>query len=132
MNALAETVRLMPDGRVLLKDMLIGRVEQVMKGLVYRTWRRGEHYMVKYHGFGLSIAVIDLLMERYMKDMEVVIDYHGKRGHVLYVARLSDFIGSHDERVDDTHASGDRQKFLSIRDFRVEQPRTRSEWTVPR
>jgi hypothetical protein len=66
--------------------------------LYYKTYREGEHYMVKYKGFGINKDILKkiLSLEKEIKHiqpkLEIIIFYNGKREKVYYLADPTQFL----------------------------------------
>ena len=85
----------------------------------YFTRRATQHYFVKYQGFGVSVNVIEELLELGVK--WVVFEYYGKEGVKYYRIPLVRFVKESDEWVDDTFAwkKPDRQFICSTKHMEV-------------
>lgn len=78
----------------------------------YITWRKQQHFMKKYQGFGISITELRRLYDANVK--EVVLKYETSRGtNKLYKTQLWDWLMSKKEYDDE----GDLQRFISVTDM---------------
>ena len=88
-------------------------------GKVYKTWRRRQHKMLIYQGFGLNTSILELLLNQgYPDTLPVVIEFSTKDDQSYYIATLKDFIESNKMWKDSTHLTDDVQKFLTIDEFK--------------
>lgn len=83
---------------------------------VYLTDRKPEHFMRKYHGFGISVNIINDLISEGV-DI-VIISYYGTKGLIRYRVTLEKFINSEKEYTD-IRFGEDPQKFVDINDMEV-------------
>jgi len=82
-------------------------------GDTYYTQRKQNHYMIKYHGFGISINIFPMLLEDGVKFVQI--EYLGINGIRIYKCPLSKFVES-EKRW--TYHNEDIQKFVSISDMK--------------
>lgn len=85
----------------------------------YITHRRPEHFMIKYHGFGISEDVLKQL--EMMKISKIVIMYIGKQSTVKYFSTTSQYLNSVKTHVFKSNGKEDLQKFVSIKDYMIEE-----------
>ena len=87
------------------------KVVGVVDGKVYLKKCKKEHFMIKYHGFGISDKVLNKLKEIGVDTVAIV--YDGMRGEKRYSSKLSDWLNS----TKTSEYEGDKQSFLSLNEM---------------
>ena len=99
---------------IIKEGKLIGKI----RDNCYYTYRKKEHFMIKFSGFGISNNVLLYLLQSGIG--LIVIKYDGVRGQVFYKTNLLDYLLSKKEY----NFNGDKQKFLSISEMEeVKKPK---------
>ena len=93
-----------------------GKIIGEIKGEVYITWRKQEHFMFKYNGFGISQYLISFLKEQGVN--MVIVDYKGDRTRKVFYCPLNQYIYSHKIHL---FGEEDVQRFVDINDMEVEE-----------
>lgn len=93
-----------------MSDLKVGIIENG----TYKKTCKPEHFMRKYHGFGISQSILDELKKRGIERIEIT--YIGKKGIVIYHASVKEFDESSKTWMNE---GTDLQKFLSINEFRL-------------
>lgn len=89
-----------------------GRVLGRVIGRVYVTRRTVNQFFKKFNGFGVSVDVLDELLELGVRWLDF--EYYGKSGFKEYRVPLTRFIAKAVEYVDDSWSVPDRQFVLSV------------------
>jgi hypothetical protein len=109
--------------KLIVKGKIFGEWRIIRDTLEYHTVRRKEHFMRKFHGFGISWSVLTLLQALATKykceKVNIFIHYKGVREDKVFFAPAYKFFKSEFSYLDDTHIQGDYQKFLPIEEFLV-------------
>lgn len=101
-------IRIDKEGSVYLNNKFVGEV----RGSTYFTWRKPQHYMVKHHGFGISLTLLMALKS--IGVYTVIIQYDGKTGKKFYKSTVDAFINS---ELEEEIEGFDKQKFMSENDM---------------
>jgi hypothetical protein len=91
----------------------------------FLTQKEPKHFFRKYCGFGLSVSVLQELLENNIHN--ILIQYNGKRGRVFYLTTIKKFIES-PKRY--TYKGIDEQVFVSVYDMKILKNETQSEGIV--
>jgi len=91
-----------------------GNIKTIRGIKYYIKTVKPKHFMVKYHGFGISTYVLNELLVHEVK--KIVFVYEGTIQKV-YVCDLDKFIGSDKRHI---FLEDDEQKFVSIKDMEDE------------
>ena len=80
---------------------------------VYITPRKPIHFVKKYHGFGITLALLNQLQDQRVKYIEI--PYEGETGKKVYQVELDKFMK---EGIIDSLGGFEKQMFLDVDKFR--------------
>jgi hypothetical protein len=91
---------------VYFRGLPVGKIQD---GTTYVIKKRPEHFMRMFHGFGISLEVLNELSLKGVKDIKMI--YYGVNGILLHEFKLKEYLDSPLGREDANH---DYQKFVDI------------------
>ena len=98
-----------------LKEVKVGFV----KNGIFYTYRKPEHFMRKFSGFGISSKIIAELLKRKIND--IVFLYDGVREKTAFKVSLSKIIELGITETDYTFGFEDRQYFIPVKEMKKEE-----------
>jgi hypothetical protein len=96
------------DDTLRLQDVIVGFI----KDKIFYTYRRPEHFMRKYGGFGISVKILNQLIERNIKD--IIFIYEGKKEKSMFATTTMKILGLGIVEWDYTFGFEDKQYFIPL------------------
>lgn len=105
-----------------LKELTVGYI----KDKTFYTYRKPEHFMRKYGGFGISVKILKELIERNIKD--IVFIYDGSREKALFKTTTIYILGLGICEYDYTFGFDDKQFFIPLKEMEKTIIRQEDYW----
>lgn len=85
---------------------------QIINPNMYQKICKPEHFMTKYQGFGISEYILDMLIQKDIKIIQII--YLGKTKTEVYITTTRQYINSNKKH---TYKENDKQRFLSTKEM---------------